>query len=131
MVDRGRLSPGVVFVGRYRIPDGTADEWRAAVRELTAFVEENLPDVLAFGAYLSEDETQGTSIHLHRDAATFEAYLAAAAARIGRGSRIVEVLRIDLYGDPSPEVVGRLRRMGSWPVEVHRHVDGLGSLRPT
>jgi hypothetical protein len=124
-----RISAGVTFVGRYRIPPGMADEWRVAVGEMAAFVEEALPDVIAFDAYLSEDGTEGTSIHLHRDSATFERYLEAAGSRIGHGMRVVEVLGIDLYGSPSEGVVERLRRMGTWPVTVSSHVLGLGRPR--
>jgi hypothetical protein len=125
-MDDVRLSPGIIFVGRYRIAPGRADEWRAAIRELTEFVAANLPDVLAFDAYLGEDGTEGTSIHLHRDAASFERYLEAAASRIGNGTRIVDVARIDIYGKPSPSVVQRLRAMGTWPVVIHEHVNGFG-----
>ena len=123
-MDDTRHSAGVMFVGRYRIPPGKADEWRAAQREMAAFVAENLPAVIAFDAYLAQDGIEATSIHLHRDAASFERYLAAMASRIGRGVQIVEVLRIDLYGEPSTEVVERLRRMGTWPVVVWPHVHG-------
>ena len=125
-MDGTRISPGVVFVGTYRIPPGMVDEWRAANREMTEFMEASLPSVITFDAYLSEDGTEGTSIHLHRDADSFEQYLAAAASRIGHGTQVVEVLRIDLYGEPSAAVVDRLRRMGTWPVNVHAHVNGWG-----
>ena len=121
-----RVSPGVLFVGRYRIPPGALEEWRAAQREMTAFVAANLPDVLAFDAYLGEDGTEATSIHLHRDAASFQRYVETMATRIERGTQIVEVLRIDLYGEPSAAVIERMRRMGSWPVVVWPHVHGLG-----
>lgn len=121
-----RLSPGVMFVGRYRIPEGKAVAWRDAIREMTEFVEANLPNTISFDAYLSEDGSEGTSVHLHRDAASFDAYLAAAASRIGRGTQIVEVIRIDLYGAPSAETVDRLRGMGAWPVGVHARVNGFG-----
>jgi hypothetical protein len=121
-----RVSAGVLFVGRYRIPPGALDEWRAAQREMTAFVEANLPDVLAFDAFLGEDGTEATSIHFHRDAASFDRYLETMATRIGRGTQIVEVIRIDLYGEPSAAVVEHMRRMGSWPVAVWPHAHGLG-----
>ena len=121
-----RLSPGVIFVGRYRIPIGQAEAWRAANREMTDFVEAHLPNTISFDAYLSEDGSEGTSVHVHRDGPSFDAYLAAVGSRIGRGTRIVEVIRIDLYGDPTFETVERMRRMGSWPVGVHAHVNGFG-----
>jgi len=120
-----RLSPGVMFVGRYRIPEGKAVAWHEAIREMTEFVEANLPNTISFDAYLSEDGSEGTSVHVHRDAASFDAYLGAAASRIGRGAEVVEVIRIDLYGAPNAETIDRLRRMGSWPVGVHAHVNGF------
>ncbi len=121
-----RPTPGVVVAGRYRIPPGKVDGWRAAVREMADFVEANLPDVIAFDAYLGDDDTEATSIHLHRDAASFECYLETMASRIGRGAQMVEVLRIDLYGEPSEAIVERMRRMGTWPVAVWPHVHGFG-----
>jgi hypothetical protein len=121
-----RVSPGIVFVGSYRIPTGRVDDWRTANRELTEFVEASLSDVMVFDAYLDADGTMGTSIHLHRDADSFDGYLAAAATRIGHGTTVVEVVRIDRYGAQHPATVERLRRMGDWPVAVHAHVNGLG-----
>lgn len=124
-MDGMQASRGVVFVGTYRISAGAIDAWRAAQREMSAFVEANLPDVIAFDAYLDEAGAEGTSIHLHRDGASFERYLEAMASRIGRGTKIVEVLRIDLYGEPGAAAVERLRRMGTWPVVVWPHVHGF------
>jgi hypothetical protein len=126
MTDSVRLSPGVMFVGHYRVPAGRVDEWRAANRAMTAFVEANLPDVFSFDAYLGADGTEGTSIHIHRDAESFERYLAAMATMIGQGMQVVEVTGIDLYGAPRPEIVERLRQMGSFPVHVHSHEIGFG-----
>lgn len=126
MTESVRVSPGVLFVGHYRIPAGRVDDWRAAIRTMTEFVEANLPDVYSFDAYLGADGSEGTSVHLHRDAASFERYLAAMATMISAGGQIVEVTGIDLYGAPRPEVVEQLRRMGSFPVRVHAHENGFG-----
>lgn len=126
MPDNVRLSPGVMFVGHYKIPVGRIEEWRATSQSMTAFIEANLPDVFSFDAYLGADGTEGTSIHLHRDAESFERYLAALATMIGKGMQIVEVTGIDLYGAPSPEIVERLRQMGAFPVHVHSHESGFG-----
>ena len=57
---------------------------------------------------------------------SFERYLAAMATMIGRGTQIVEVRGIDLYGEPRPETVERMRQMGSFPVHVHSHENGFG-----
>ena len=126
MTDSMRVSPGVMFVGHYKVPAGRVEEWRAVNRTMTAFVEANLPDVFSFDAYLSADGTEGTSIHIHRNAESFERYLAAMATMIGKGTQIVEVTGIDLYGAPRPEIVERLRQMGSFPVRVHSHENGFG-----
>jgi hypothetical protein len=45
-------------------------------------------------------------------------------------AEIVEVIRIDLYGAPSAETVDGIRRMGSWPVGIHAHVNGFGHQHP-
>jgi hypothetical protein len=50
-----QASPGVVVMGTSRIPAGGMGAWPAAQCEMTVFVEEDLPEVIAFDAYLDED----------------------------------------------------------------------------
>ena len=120
----------VIFVGTYRVRGGQAQAWIDANRDMTEFVQANEPRVLSFDTFLSSDGSEATTIHVHVDSASLERHLRLAAERIAGSAQTVEVLRIDLYGDPSPELVDRLRAMSSWPVYVKRHAGGFGRVPP-
>lgn len=121
----------VIFIGTYRIPEGSLDEWRTGSAEMTVFVDANEPRVIGIGHYANEDGTEGTSIHVHPDSESLEHHLQAASAQIGKGSQIVQVVRIELYGPVSVAVVERLRSMSTgWPIVVKGSVGGFSRVAP-
>jgi hypothetical protein len=52
----------------------------------------------------------------------------AAASRIDRGAQMVEVVRIDIYGDPGQPVIERLHQISEasngFPIAVKQHFYG-------
>lgn len=61
--------------------------------------------MLFVGHYVNADETEGTSIHLHPDAESFDAHLRIAGRAIDQGARTVRVKRIGFYGEPNLQIV--------------------------
>lgn len=109
----------VVFMGSFTIPD--RDAWIPAVTRMSDFVEANVPRVASFHAYA--DATEGTVVHVHPDADSFDQQLAAAAELIRSGNQMVSVTRIDLLGSPHPATLERMRTR--WPVRAKQHVYGF------
>ena len=64
-----------------------------------------------------------TVVHLHRDAASLDRHFEAAGAAFGRFAELVELCRIDVYGDPSAEARAPLRQkadlLGGATVAIH------------
>lgn len=112
----------VTFIGTFRVPDTEA--WLPAIGRMSAFVDDNVPGVQSFHAYVSDDGTEGTVVYVHPDGDSLDQHLATAATLIQQGREMVEVLRIDLLGSPNPGTVERLRAMGV-PVTVKAHVVGF------
>ena len=123
------MSKQVLFVGTYAIPDGKFEEWNRANKEMTAFAKAGEPRVLSFNTYVNEERTEATTIQLHPDSESLEYHLEAARTRISGGVQLVQVKRVELYGEPSEAVVAQLRRVaersGSWPVRVKRPLHGF------
>jgi quinol monooxygenase YgiN len=117
----------VVLIGTFRIPQDKVDDWRVAVRGMADFVHANVPRIIAFDMFVTEDGTEGTVIQVHPDSASLEQHLDAAASRIAQGIQMVSVVRIDLYGSPNPGLIKRLRdeAAGLWPVTVRPHYLGF------
>ncbi len=119
------MSECVLFVGTYEIPAGQADAFRAQAQAMTELVRDREPRVLAIGHYVNEDESEGTSVHLHPDADSFDFHMAELARAIAKGSRVVRVKRIEFYGAPSAHALDSLSR---FDVRVKSWADGLSRI---
>jgi hypothetical protein len=75
---------------------------------MNQLVRNREPRVVFIGHYLNEDETEGTSVHLHPDADSFDFHMATATRAIDSGTLTVTVKRIEFYGLPSDTVVVQL-----------------------
>ena len=115
----------VIFIGSYRNPDGAFETFSAGIRDMSAFVEAEVPGVRLFHTYVNEARTQGTTIYLHPDGASLAQHLGAAANRIDEGSQMVQVDRIQLLGSAPPMVVERLAEDQSYQLELREHLAGF------
>ena len=120
------MSGMVLFVGTYAIPEGGLDAFYAQAKAMTALIRDREPRVLTVGHFVSEDRTEGTTIHLHPDADSFDYHMDVASRMIERGTQTVAVKRIEFYGEPSDEVVKQLSQR--FDVRVKTWADGHSRL---
>lgn len=118
----------ITFVGTYSLPEGRFDEWVEGITDMVDFVKAHASRLLSFEVYVDEAKSEATSIYVHPDAESFEEHMKAAATRIDRGAQMVEVVRVDVYGDPGTRVLERLHQISKasngFPVSVKRHFYG-------
>lgn len=128
------MSGFLLYIDRSRVQQGQADELKAAARELAEFVEANESRILSYGVYFNHDSTEMTVIHLHPDSASLGFHLEKAGPRFSRFAQLLELLTIDIYGEPSEAVMEQLRQkaklLGSGRVEVHRLEAGFARQNP-
>ena len=118
--------PGpVIFIGSYRIPDGAFETFANGIRDMSAFVEADVPGVRLFHTYVNAARTEGTTIYVHPDGASLAQHLGAAANRIDEGSQMVQVDRITLLGSAPPMVVERLAEDRSYQLVLQEHLAGF------
>jgi len=120
------MSDSVLFVGTYEIPDGGADAFYAQVAAMNEVVRELEPRIVFMGHYVNEDETEGTSLHLHPDAESFDFHMATATKAIRTGTQTVRVKSIEFYGKPSNAVVEQLS--AAFDVRVKTWADGFSRI---
>lgn len=120
------MSDSVLFVGTYEIRDGGADAFYRQIAAMNEVVRELEPRVVFIGHYVNEDETEGTSVHLHPDAESFDFHMATATKAISTGTQTVRVKRIEFYGKPSSAVTEQLS--AAFDVRVKTWADGLSRI---
>jgi quinol monooxygenase YgiN len=119
----------MVCIDVSEIREGKLEELESLMKELVDFVEANEPRPIAYQMFVDEDSRTMTVVQVHPDSASMEFHMHAAAAIFPRFSPLLTLSRIDLYGDPSDELVRLMRQkgqmLGGAPVAIHRQLAGV------
>jgi hypothetical protein len=121
------MTAPLTFITSHRIPDGKLDEVTALIREYTAFVTENEPDLVAFEASLNDDRTQFSLVHVHSSAESMDRHMQLAGGLVSAGTSLAPTTSIAVFGEPGPMARTAMARNAEAGVPVHAftdHVDG-------
>jgi quinol monooxygenase YgiN len=117
------MSEPVIYVDRSEIRDGKLEEVKTRIKELTAFIESNEPQLVSYAAYVDEDGRHMTVTHVHTDAASLEFHMKVAGPLFRDFAELVQLLTIDVYGAVGPELMSRLAQkaelLGRASVRTH------------
>jgi hypothetical protein len=123
------MSNSIVYVDRSEIVEGRLGELTDRMGELVALVEANEPRLIAYNAYLNEDRTEISVVHVHRDVASMVTHFQVAGPAFRSFVDLVRLQSIDVYGDPSDELVDQLREkarmLGNATVSIHPYQAGF------
>jgi hypothetical protein len=95
------MSSEVVFVDRFEISEGKADEIRRYAQDLVDLVGEQVPGATSYSWSFGEDGTRGTAVFAFADAASFDRYLEVASPRFRHGVDLTSSTDIELLGRAS------------------------------
>ncbi len=113
----------IVYIDTSTIREGKHDALEAAMTHLAAFVESHVPRLISYGFFLNEARTQMTVVAIHPDSHSLRFHLDEAGAEFRRFADLIELMRIDVYGQVSDAVLERLhnkaRMLGMDSVIVH------------
>ncbi|MFE9636902.1 hypothetical protein [Streptomyces sp. NPDC006463] len=119
----------IYYLDRSDILPGRLDDAKAAMRELAAFVEMMEPQLLAYHFCVDEAGSTMTLVAVHPDAASLELHLELGGPKFRAFVPLIRMRSIDVYGDPGPAVMDRLRAkaalLGGGKVTAHTPVAGF------
>ena len=123
------MADPIVFVDTSEIREGRLEELRTAVAELAAFVEANETDTTSYQVFFSDDGRVMTVVQVHPDSASMRRHMDVAGPMFAGFADLLTLRTIDVYGQPSEEVVAQLRRkaelLGTATVAVHDRQAGF------
>jgi len=117
------MSGPIVIIDRSEILEGKLEDLKEAMNELVQCADANEPRMTAYTVYLDQDGTRVTVLQMHPDSASEEFHMNAAGSAFKKFVEYIRMLRIDIYGRPSPALLERLQPKSSMPgggsVTVH------------
>lgn len=119
----------IVYIDTSSIREGKLDELEVAMKDLAAFVEANVPQLISYGFFLDESRVQMTVVAVHPDSASLEFHMDAGAAEFRKFADLIDLSRIEVYGRISEAVLARLhqkaRMLGRGTVAVYEFYAGF------
>ena len=116
------MSDAIVYVDTAEVREGALEEVKAAIKELVDFVDANVPRLIAYNVYLSDDGARMTVVHVHPDSASLEYHMEVAGPLFRRFVELVTLSSIHIYGEPSEKALkqahGKAQLLGGGAVEV-------------
>jgi hypothetical protein len=103
------MSEPLVYVDTSDVREGALEELKIAIGDLADFVEKNEPELISYSVYFTDDGSQMTVMHVHRDAASLDYHVDVAGPRFARFASLLTLQSIYIYGEPSPKAVRQLR----------------------
>ncbi len=114
----------LVYIDKSEVREGALQKLKAGFTELVGFVEENVPDALTYGVYLSDDGTEVTVLHVHRHSSSLEQHLEVGGPEFKKFTDLLRLKSIRVFGEPSEKAIGQLqgkaRMLGCDDVAIQR-----------
>lgn len=113
----------LILIDSSEILPGKLEEVKAGLRELVEFVDANEPRPMAYSMYLNKEGTRMTVVQIHPDSASVELHMKVAAPIFARFTDLIKLSMMDVYGTPSPGLLGQLeqkvRLLGGATIATH------------
>ncbi len=107
----------IVFITTFQIEEGATEAFKEAARRSTAFLEANGPQLLAEVA-IDEASGRAHGIQVHADSASILAHWKLSDPHMRDVMQHITTKRVDIYGDPSDEVIAGMHRLSSQGVVI-------------
>ncbi len=98
----------IVYVDTADVREGALEELKEAIKELVDFVDANVPRVLAYNVYFSDEGSRMTVVHVHPDAESLEHHMEVAGPVFRQFVELVTLSSIQVYGEASERLLNQL-----------------------
>jgi len=104
------MSAPIVFISQNRVIEGKLDSLKEYYRQVAEMTEANKPGTLAHMAFLNEEGTEMSIVHLFPDAAAMERHMVGVDELARKARDFMESVRLEIYGTPSDRVLEMMRQ---------------------
>lgn len=103
------MAEPIVYIDRSRIREGRLAELEQAIDELVEFIDAREPQLLYYGFFVDEQASRMTVVAVHPDSASLGLHLDVGGEAFRGFADLIEMEGIEVYGEPSDDVLERVR----------------------
>lgn len=109
-----------IFINRYAIKPGRAEDYANACGRVLEIAEAKEPRLLHLGFYVNEDGTEGTTVQVHPDAESMGLHMQLIAEHVNETREYLDftTMRIQIFGTLSGPVLEQMRALAGSGVPV-------------
>jgi quinol monooxygenase YgiN len=120
------MSEPIVFISHNRVKEGKLDDFKQAYQKAAKLMEANKPGTIAFLAYVNEDGTEVSIVHVFPEADSMDLHMQGVAERVKETAEFLESDRLEIYGTPSDPVLAMMRQVAGSGVALSVTSEHLG-----
>jgi quinol monooxygenase YgiN len=121
------MAEPIVYISHFRVKEGKLKDLRRLFREAAKSLEAEKPRTVVFLAYLNEDGTEATFVHVFPDAESMDVHVQGAEERTRVAYKLVQPEGFELYWAPNEGVLEMMRQeAGSEGVALILQSEHLG-----
>jgi len=120
------MSEPVVLISKHKIREGKLEGLGPFTEEVMPMIKASKPGTVFQGAYVSEDGSEASFVHVFPDAEAFEHHLIGADDRIARTHEFTEPVSMEIFGSPGEKTLQMFREMESRGISFTLRPEYLG-----
>jgi hypothetical protein len=105
------LSEPIIFIAHQKIKQGKVEEYKKCYHEVGDWMEANKPHTAAHIAYMNEDGTEASVVHIFPNMEAMEKHMQDLGDIGAKAFTLMEIIGFDVYGTPSKMVLDSMLRM--------------------
>jgi len=103
------MTQPIVFISHSSINGGDVEAFRRFIGRGAPALEADKPGTVAFLAYVAEDGSEATIVHMFPNADAMNAHLEGVQERSAEADAFIRTKAYEIYGSPDPRVVQMMR----------------------
>ena len=105
------MSEPIIFISNQRVKEGKLEEYKLYYRQVAEQAKVDKPGTVAHLAYLNEEGSELSIIHIFPDAEAMELHMKGVDELAKKAYEYVEILSFETYGKPTDTVVERMMQI--------------------
>jgi len=120
------MSEPIVFISNQRVKEGKLEGYKHYYRQVAEQAKANKPGTVAHLAYLNEEGSELSIIHIFPDAESMELHMKGVDELAKKAFEYVEILSFEIYGKPSDTVLESMMQIVGSGITVNIRPHRIG-----